>query len=455
MRSSSRFLAFGVALVLLAAATARAQIGPEEARALRSRLEQRYRVLPTTEGLVLAPLGGGSVRAIEIADGVIAIDGRPVTGAEARARLGDAADLVIQASYAADAVRRTFDPVEAPAPPVEPAGPTPEEIERPGRAEPRQPVRLRPIGGRLRIGRDIRVEEDEVATRSLVAIGGSIFINGRVYDDVVAIGGNVEIGPSADVRNDVTAIGGSIWRDPSARVTGQLNELDWAAIPLRIRIDPFTLPAFETWRVIPWASLAMTLVRMLLVVLACLLALAIARDAVRATERGVRGDLLRCAVVGLATELLFLPAVILVSLLLTVSILGIPLLALVPLAFAGLVLAFLVGFTAVAIRLGARVHALVRRAPPSAGAALVTGLAVLFALTVAGRVAWIAGGAMWAIALPLGALGALIEFAAWTVGLGAAMLALVDGRRHPSGDNGPMVPVPSTAVPPAGGSLPV
>src|SRR5205085_6505397 len=68
-------------------------------QALRSRVERRFQILPIANGVVLTPRFKAAARSVEVADGTIALDGAPVTGAELRQKLGADADLILQVSY--------------------------------------------------------------------------------------------------------------------------------------------------------------------------------------------------------------------------------------------------------------------------------------------------------------------------------------------------------------------
>jgi uncharacterized RDD family membrane protein YckC len=60
---------------------------------------------------------------------------------------------------------------------------------------------------------------------SAVAVFGSVQIDGPVDGDVVAVFGNVNLGPHARVGGDVTAVGGGVIRDPAAVVTGDVQSV--------------------------------------------------------------------------------------------------------------------------------------------------------------------------------------------------------------------------------------
>ena len=85
-------------MALIGGGSAAAQAGPDAA-ALRGRIERRFDVLPLRDGFVLRPKSTATgVRAIEVTDDAIALDGEAATGAELRRRLGGDADLILQLS---------------------------------------------------------------------------------------------------------------------------------------------------------------------------------------------------------------------------------------------------------------------------------------------------------------------------------------------------------------------
>ncbi len=58
-----------------------------------------------------------------------------------------------------------------------------------------------------------------------VAVLGSTYVNTKVNGEVVAVLGDVELGPDAVVGGDVTSVGGQIIRDPKAVVHGNTNNV--------------------------------------------------------------------------------------------------------------------------------------------------------------------------------------------------------------------------------------
>lgn len=406
---------------------------------LRARLEERWRVAIVRDGLVLVPRrAGGSLRGVEITGDSVAIDGRPVTGAELRQRLGADAEAVLALTYLDPAARRTLFEVTAAAGPTAGRGDRATTVSPPPAEGPDLRRATHRHGARVRIGSDLVVGEHERIGDAAVAIFGSVVVDGEVAGDVVAVAGDVRLGPKAVVEGDVTAVGGRIVADPGARMYGGVNEVairwpTWSVGVLEARV----LPPAEWWAgLLLVAAVARALVLAVLTMIVALLA----RAAVTRVGREVGDAPWQSILVGVGAQLVFVPAAIALCGGLIVSIVGIPLLALVPVAALVAAGFWLVGFTAVAARLGG---ALIggsesgRLAP-----AVLLGLGLVFAVTLAARLAWWAG---W-IGLPgfllLGGVGWLVEAVAWSMGLGALILSWFRGKTAPTAEAVPS-PVPA------------
>src|SRR4029450_5051586 len=119
--------------------------------------------------------------------------------------------------------------------------------------------------------------------------------------------------------------------------------------------------------------------------------------------------------------MLFIPVLIMAAVVLAISIIGIPLLLLVPVAIVALLGVMLVGFTAVAYHIGRLLQDKVDvlRSPPYA--ATCAGILLIVAPVLLARLVGGGGGprvVVWRIA----AVGFLLEYSVWTAGLGAAAL---------------------------------
>jgi hypothetical protein len=58
-----------------------------------------------------------------------------------------------------------------------------------------------------------------------VAVFGSVYVDSRVDRDVVAVFGNVDLGPNAEVGGDVVAVFGTVTRDPAAVIHGGVENV--------------------------------------------------------------------------------------------------------------------------------------------------------------------------------------------------------------------------------------
>jgi hypothetical protein len=126
--------------------------------------------------------------------------------------------------------------------------------------------------------------------------------------------------------------------------------------------------------------------------------------------------------VGLAAELLFLPVLILTAFVLVITLIGIPLLLLLPFAVLFLLLLALVGFSGTAYAIG---QAARRRFGMSGQAAffdVCLGLLVILSPLLIGRVVGLAGWPANPLAWLLVLTGTAFEFLAWTTGFGAVLM---------------------------------
>lgn len=447
-RSGRAALVVGGLLLVLGAVGAgvSAQESTAVETSLREAIRQRFDVVPLSSGVGLIPKSGG-VRMVEVAGDTIAVDGLVVTGRELRDRLGSDADLVLRLSYLEPARRRQLFGFEAtaepPAPSVRPPAPQP---------SPERLRRGRRGGDRVRIFGNVEVGPDEDVSGDVVAVLGSARVEGHVAGEVVAVLGSVELGPQAHVEGDVTSVGGHIRRAPGARVDGSINEIAFAPrVELRRPWWVWWVPGlFGAWDSVARVGRLMgTLVRFLLLLLLGMLVVLVAREPVGRVAARVRAEPLKAGVVGFFAELLILPVLVVTVVVLIVSIVGIPLLLLVPFVMVGLLLVLLFGFTAAASGVGRAIAERVGWEARRPYADLAAGLIAIFLPLLLARAMALAGWPFSAFASALALFGLVVEYAAWTAGFGATLLGALQ-----RGLASPVSPLPAPA-PPAGGAAPV
>jgi hypothetical protein len=410
---------------------------------LKQRVERRFDVLPIQGGVVLKPKRTTAVRVIEIRDGAIDVDGVPASGALLREKLGADADLVLQVSYlTTEALTGWYTPPAPAAPPAAEAPPAPAAPEAAPEAAPppatapappdehadekQDEEHWRRSAARVNIGGDITIEADERVSDPVVAVGGSVTVLGHVDDDVVAVGGSVHLGPKAVVRGDVTSVGGRVEQAHGAIIRGQVNEVRFG--PPNFQFHPgFFLGSLVGWDMFSgWFRMVGTLLRLGIVLMLVFLAVLVAPRVIeRIGERAAREPWLS-GFTGLLAQLLFVPVLVLTVVVLAVSIIGIPLLVLVPFAVLGFLLAVLIGFTGVVLRLGRWAAG----ADRPTFVTLAVGVIVVAAIGLVGRTFGLIPAPLWPITWFLGVVGFFAEYIAWTVGLGAALLTRF-GTRGP------------------------
>jgi hypothetical protein len=412
--------------LFLAGAIASSQLSalqrdPIEQETLRDRVRQRFHVVagPGPDELVLVPKGKiGDVLTIEIQDGAISINNQAVSGRELRDRLGNDADLILQLSYLDEQGRRELleSSQSVTPPPVPSRRSFPRLPDRPGRGS---------GGDIVRFGGNARVGPDEVVFGDVVVIGGRSEIDGEVRGNVVTIGGALRLGPRADVRGDAVAIWSQLERAPGARVGGEFVDIGTG-----VWMQPWNVGFPRFPRFPNFLGLFATLLRLGLLVMLGWLCIALGRGPVQRIADRAAAEPIKAGLVGVLVEVLFLPILVVVTILLAISIIGIPLLALIPLALLGLALVLVAGFTAMALRVGQWIGGLGTNRP-EAYTAVAIGTIVLLSFAVMAKLAFLAGGFVAGFGIALGIVAFCVEYLVWTVGLGAAVLVRLAPRSQP------------------------
>ena len=415
---------------------------------LRDRVEARYQLLPLRGGIALLPkYGDTDVQSVELSDGQIAINGAPVTGAELDQRVGpDAADIRRLSFMESDARRVLFGIGPSPAtaegvvPDTTAADTTLVEEED---YENEEGIDVGGSGDRVRVGAGIRVAEGELIEGDVVAVGGSVHIDGTVEGDVVAVGGGVHLGSNAVVDGDVTSVGGTIDREPGAVIHGTVDEVAFGAPHIAWGADwgpgPFFAGVTGLIGTIVWITILLLLV--------CL-AYLFARRPIERMEYRVGTSAWKAALVGLVAQLLFIPALVLTCVVLAISIIGIPFLLLVPFAVLALVIGALLGFTAVAKRLGHTAEDRFGWRHANPYLSIVIGVGLIMMTSFFGNALGVVGGPLKVFGAVLTILGIIAQYVAWTIGLGVLLLTRFGTRyRWSDGETPEPVPAPPPPVP--------
>jgi len=298
-------------------------------------------------------------------------------------------------------------------------------------------ITYRLTGTRIALGQDVRIERDEEVTDAAIVVGGSLDVDGRVRDGIVVVGGNLHLSPTADVRGDVVLVGGTLTRDPGAQLTGGVDYISFGEWSRR---NFAWLPSVRFGEFGRWISLAGTLARVSVLGVLMVMMLIVARAPVARVGRAALAEPLRAFVIGLAAEVFFVPLLVAASIGLAMTIIGIPFVAiLVPISLVVAAFAFVLGFTALACRIGEWIEDRLGWRPGNAFVATAIGFVLLLAPTLLARMVDVASGGVAPVTFTMVAIGLAVEFLAWTTGLGAAIITGL-GRWY-------TVPPPITAPP--------
>ncbi len=404
-------------------------------------------MLSAQDGVALIPLYDTDVGLIELTGGEIAVDGSPVTGGELRDALGEDADAILRLSYLDTPAQRTlFGIGEAP-----PAADTTAMADTTGAAavdepdEPEARERGSAQGDRVRVGGSVRIGVDEFIDGDVVAVGGAARVDGRVSGDVTAIGGSVHLGPEAEIDGDVMSVGGQVHKSPGTIVRGSIEETPFGmgdvriAPHVRVMDSPFQgVGGFVG--TVSWI--------LFLGLISCLVYLLARRPVERMEYRAVTSTW-KSAAVGLAAQILFLPALVVTIVVLSISIIGIPLLLGIPFVLLAIAIGVLVGFVAVAKALGQTAESRFGWRHANPYIALLVGVGLIMSVSFFGAALGIAGGPLEVFAMILGIVGFVLQYIAWTMGLGVLLLTRFGTRYTWDGEGGPPDAGPEPGPPPA------
>ena len=255
--------------------------------------------------------------------------------------------------------------------------------------------------GLVRVFADAEVPAGERVEGDVVAVFGSVLVEGAVSGNVVAVFGSVRLAPESAVEGDVVSIGGGLDQARGATVGGESVSLGFLPTALGMPALPVLLiSVFIGWLLSVFAGWLVTLLipeRML-------------RVATTASRRGVASFFL-----GLVST----PLMLFACMLLLITVIGIPIAFLLPLLFVIMAWAGQIASTYV---LGSR---LLRRRLGQGGAMqpILTGTLFVALFFVAGAMLATPPGFPRTAALFFSLLGALLVFCLTTIGTGAFLLS--------------------------------
>ena len=416
-------------------------------------VSRRFRVVPLSDRLLLEPVVElDGILVVEVLADGFAIDGRTVSADELEARLGDDAGAVLALSEVDPASVREALGARSPSVPVAPPVADVGEVPAPPAPPTPRPVPADRTDAQVIVGSDVTIEAGEEVLevvvfggdlrvegrvrQNAVALGGEVWVEGEVMGDAASVGSDIHLGPRAVVHGDTVSVGGRAHIADGAETHGDVVEV------------PFMLGmGFDWWRPGRWTGhdrhgrdfgpwlaspirsgldrsveIAWNLVQLVILALVACLAFLIFRSPVERIGRKAGSEPWKAALAGLLSQILILPLLVFVVIILAISIIGIPLLLLVPFAIIALVVVAFLGYVAAAARLGDWIGERFDWRIASPYLVLLVGLGALHLWSFLGEVLDLGPGPIRFFAVMFMIFGALLQYVAWTIGFGAALL---------------------------------
>jgi len=164
-----------------------------------------------------------------------------------------------------------------------------------------------------------------------------------------------------------------------------------------------------------------TMFRLLLLMLFASMAMVVARAAVERSAQRVSDNPIRATVIGLLAEVMFVPVLVLTCVVLAISVVGIPLLLLVPFVILFMILLALVGFTGTALAVGQWARRQFSLGTASGFADVWLGIVIIVFPVLVGRLIGLGGFLTGPIVVLLVGAGLGLEFLALSSGFGAVL----------------------------------
>lgn len=282
--------------------------------------------------------------------------------------------------------------------------------------------------GIVRLFSDATVYSGERVDGDVVAVFGSVRVEGEIEGSAVAVFGSVDLRRGANVHGDAVAVGGVLREDQGSRVEGQTVQVGFLPLTLGLPGLPVVLSVIMlAWLVtlfFGWTTAALFPDRL-------------ARVAVTSSRRTLASLLL-----GIASG----PFTCIATMVLFVTVVGIPIGVLLPFVYAAVLY---VGQLAATYVLGCK---LMRRRPGSGGVTmpLVSGSLLVASVFGFGAILWETPGIVRTVALFFLVLGGLLVMGLTTIGAGAFLLSRAGSRPADiDGLDAGGTPAPAPSIDPA------
>jgi hypothetical protein len=268
----------------------------------------------------------------------------------------------------------------------------------------------------VKFGEDVFVHQDEMIRGDLVVFGGDVEVEGVVGGNVVVIGGDIDVRSGAEIRGDAVVLGGKLDEDTGAIIQGERVSFN-SFFPFRIR------PVLTNVHSRMLDLIFVPVKFFLSLILAVLLILFLGRR-VRTSEQQLEDNVLKCFGIGFLTVFVGGFTLAVLTILLCITIIGIPLAFLLIVSSFGVVV---LAWTIAAYGLGTAIRRKSHFQSANDYLIVLIGMLVLFLPGFVGH-----GLSMIPFLSPLGLMfriiGFFITIFAEFAGLGALFLSRFGGR---------------------------
>lgn len=184
------------------------------------------------------------------------------------------------------------------------------------------------VGGDIKV--DGTVKNDVVAIggdvditgpvqQSVIVIGGNAFINEEIKGDLLVVGGSIQLGPQGIIGRDLIMVGGTLSKDPQTQILGTETEIN---IPHFFTDFPKSFTLFGV-SLATFIFIILLIGSVLMALLVLLIGLTFADGLTRSKDYALRFPG-KSFLIGLLFAIFFVP----ISIVLLITIIGIPLLLL-------------------------------------------------------------------------------------------------------------------------------
>jgi len=217
----------------------------------------------------------------------------------------------------------------------------------------------------------LTIDEDQTVEEA-VTYGGPLTVNGHVRGDAVAFGGGVVLGPKSVVEGDVTSFGGSIQKAEGAVVGGDETAFGGSGMGPAMATVGSELAKHthhdDSGHSFTVSSSAGFFLRFVLMFGIGFLSVMFLPSRVKSMESEIKSNPLRCGATGLVASLALVP----LSVLLAITLVGIPVLLGLYVVIAVFII---IGYAAVATEIGLRLP--LRNVRKTQAVVLALGLLIL------------------------------------------------------------------------------